>query len=137
MKFIPLIIIIFSLGIVTSLEAQGTTEAPAVKKRNPFAPQLPVVKKAPKPEPKPEPKPDIKKTDRPKIKPRDPKPTLSNKLPTVSITGIIWNSRRPQAIINGRVIDIGDTIEDMKIIAIRKTGIDVSFRGASKTLKVN
>ena len=56
-------------------------------------------------------------------------------LPDVKISGIIWNSDRPQAIINGRIVDIGDSILGIQITEIRKTGIDGLFHGRTVTIK--
>ena len=44
---------------------------------------------------------------------------------SLKVTGWVWNSKRPQAIINGQVLSIGDTLGETKIIAIRANGIDV------------
>lgn len=44
---------------------------------------------------------------------------------SLKVTGWVWNSKRPQAIINGQVLNIGDTLGETKIIAIRSNGIDV------------
>ncbi len=46
-----------------------------------------------------------------------------------TVTGIIWGVRVPQAIINGRVLTIGDKLEGAEIISIEKKGITVSFGG--------
>ena len=62
---------------------------------------------------------------------RAPQPVL----PSVTISGLIWNSDRPQAIINGQVVDIGDTVNEMKIVRIEKDGIDLSYQGAIMTVK--
>src|SRR5437879_3335830 len=43
------------------------------------------------------------------------------------ITGIVWNSNRPQAIINDRVVDVGDSVDNAKITAIRKAELDVEI----------
>lgn len=56
-------------------------------------------------------------------------------IPTFEITGIIWDSDRPQAIINEQIVDIGDTIEDVRITEIEKTAIRGTFHGASITIK--
>jgi len=56
-------------------------------------------------------------------------------LPEVKISGIIWNSDRPQAIINGSIVDIGDSILGIQITEIRKTGIDGVFHGRSVTIQ--
>jgi hypothetical protein len=60
----------------------------------------------------------------PKVTPKaEPTP------PAINISGLIWNSDRPQAIINGQVMDVGDMIGDAKIIKIKKSGIDYEFNG--------
>lgn len=56
-------------------------------------------------------------------------------LPDIIISGIIWNSDRPQAIINGKIVDIGDTVQEIQIIGIQKAGIDGLFNGREVTLK--
>ena len=76
----------------------------------------------------------------PKVKtPARPKPTIQPKeivpLPDLIVSGIIWNSDRPQAIINGYVVDIGDIILDIKITDILKTGIKGEFHGRTITIK--
>lgn len=51
------------------------------------------------------------------------------------VTGRIWNSNRPQAIIDGKVFDVGDIHNGMKILRIYKEGVDVSFQGKIFTIK--
>lgn len=55
-------------------------------------------------------------------------------LPDVIVSGIIWNSDRPQAIINEQIVNIGDTILGIEITEIRKTGIDGLFHGRTVTI---
>lgn len=56
-------------------------------------------------------------------------------LPAVVISGIIWNSDRPQAIIDGRIVEIGDTISEIEITNIHKTGVEGLFDGRAVILK--
>jgi outer membrane biosynthesis protein TonB len=116
---------------------------------NPFKPKFPedeetekVISKEPKPDKikKPEKSlwdrikeipPEIKKATEAKL-PKKPKPQRPP--PELVITGLIWNTDRPQAIVNGQIVDIGDTIESTKIVAIRKTGIEISFDGRTITI---
>ena len=70
----------------------------------------------------------------------DPSPEITEPeeiipLPDVKVSGIIWNSDRPQAIINGLIVDIGDNILGIEITEIRKTGIDGLFHGRTVTMK--
>jgi hypothetical protein len=48
-------------------------------------------------------------------------------LPAVTIQGIVWGGTTPQAIINNKVVKVGDTIEGMRVISIDKSGITVSY----------
>ncbi len=56
-------------------------------------------------------------------------------LPVMSFQGMVWNSYRPQAIINGSVHDVGDSIviegtgQKVKIQAITKDGITLRYMG--------
>jgi hypothetical protein len=43
------------------------------------------------------------------------------------VQGIIWGVKTPQAIINDKVLTIGDLIEEAKILRIEKKGITLSF----------
>jgi hypothetical protein len=51
-------------------------------------------------------------------------------LDKLKVQGIIWGVKTPQAIINGRVLTIGDSIEGAQIVNIEKKGITLSFDGA-------
>ena len=91
---------------------------------NPFAAKLP--KKIPLqaiPEVQPSP-----------FEPRVPLPSAPLKeeepqAPSFKIFGIVWNTDRPQAIINNQVVSMGDKIENSEIVAINKIGIDVVSEG--------
>ncbi|MDD5596018.1 MAG: hypothetical protein PHY94_07255 [Candidatus Omnitrophica bacterium] len=50
-------------------------------------------------------------------------------LPDLKIQGVVWGGSLPQAIINNKVVKVGDTIEKAKIIDINKDGITVLFSG--------
>ncbi len=41
----------------------------------------------------------------------------------LSVTGVVWNSARPQAIINGQVISQGDSFMQFKVTQIKKEQI--------------
>ncbi len=57
--------------------------------------------------------------------------------PSLIIRGLVWNSDSPQAIINENVVGLGDTIEDAKITAIKRTGIEILFEGKYFTVSPN
>jgi hypothetical protein len=56
-------------------------------------------------------------------------------LPPVNVTGVIWNSDRPQAIINDHIVNVGDTISGIKITEINKTSIEGLFSGRTVTIQ--
>lgn len=49
--------------------------------------------------------------------------------PTLLIQGIVWGGSFPQAIINNRVVKVGDIIDGARIIDIDKNGITIFFEG--------
>ena len=51
------------------------------------------------------------------------------KPPELSVQGMVWGKISPQAIINDKVVNVGDMVEDAKIIAITKDGVRVLFEG--------
>jgi len=48
-------------------------------------------------------------------------------LPNLVIEGIVWGGNFPQAIINNKVVKIEDTLEEARIIDIKRDGVTVSF----------
>jgi hypothetical protein len=48
--------------------------------------------------------------------------------PSLSVQGIIWGTSLPQAIVSGKVVKVGDTIEGAKITGIDKSGVSVIFQ---------
>lgn len=61
-----------------------------------------------------------------KVKPKEKK-TIP--LPAVVIEGIVWNTEMPQAIINSKVVRIGDDIDGFEITGISKDGITIDYDG--------
>src|SRR3989338_5510975 len=108
-------------------EEKKTEQRPEVK------PVPPEPKPVPAPPPPPPPMPVI--VNPPPVVPPQPPPPREEPMPILTITGLIWNTDRPQAIVNGQVADVGDIIAGVKIINIRKGGIDVSFQGRTVTLQ--
>lgn len=47
--------------------------------------------------------------------------------PALTVQGIIWGGRFPQAIINNKIVKVGDTIEEARILDINKDGVTVFF----------
>jgi len=58
-------------------------------------------------------------------------------LGNLKVQGIIWGGRIPQAIINDKVLTVGDTIEGAEILSIDKKGITLSSNGALNNLTVS
>ena len=50
------------------------------------------------------------------------------KPPSLIIQGIIWGGLLSQAVINGKVVKVGDTIEEAKITNISEDGIEIIFK---------
>lgn len=50
-------------------------------------------------------------------------------LPALTVQGVIWGGNLPQAIINNKVVKIGDTQEGVSIVDINKNGVIVFFKG--------
>lgn len=61
---------------------------------------------------------------------------LIRALPALSISAIFWGSSMPQAIINNKIVKIGDTIEEAQIIGIEKNGVSVLFDNQRYNLAV-
>ena len=46
-----------------------------------------------------------------------------------ALEGLVWNTRRPQAIINGQVVEKGGKIENTEILDIQKEGVKMRYKG--------
>ena len=55
-------------------------------------------------------------------------------LPSLGVEGLVWGGSLPLAIINKKIVRIGDMIEGVQIIDINKEGIDISFDNRSHHL---
>lgn len=49
--------------------------------------------------------------------------------PTPTIQGLMWGGRRPQAVIDGKIYTVGETVQGVTIVAIDKTGVTGEFQG--------
>ncbi len=52
-------------------------------------------------------------------------PSLGN----FKVQGVIWGGKFPQAIINNKLLKVGDSIDGFEIVDIEKEGISLSFAG--------
>lgn len=51
------------------------------------------------------------------------------RLPSIVVEGLIWGGEHPSAVINGKVLKIGDGIEGATIKDITKKGIILNYKG--------
>jgi hypothetical protein len=142
-KKIFLLMICTAIAIPSIVQAAGNDhtfsklESGFTTVDNPFKSQLPQIEE---PEIKPPPV-EIENIDTSMNNPELPKPVEvlpepeERPVPIVTINGVIWNSDRPQAIINGTIVDIGDTISEIQITDIQKTAINGIFDGRNVTLQ--
>ncbi len=104
--------------------------------RNPFEPQLPIKNIVTQQEPLPlETSPTTEQPILPPAMPNNapqlkdrfvaPEKTAVPAKPNFQISALIWNSDRPQAILNGQIVGIGDTLDDWTIVSINKTGVKI------------
>ena len=57
-------------------------------------------------------------------------------LPSLTVQGLVWGGNFPQAIINNKVLKIGDTIEGARIKGIEKDAVTLIFEGREYKLPV-
>ena len=65
-------------------------------------------------------------------KPSKPVPTVV-KAPSLVVSGLIWGGARPQAIVNGKVYDVGDEVQGARILEITREGLTVKTAGKTFT----
>ena len=100
--------------------------------RNPFLSVIPKIKPVVLPPP-----PVVKKIEVKKEQPPPPPLDMAKILQGFKLSGFIWGSEKPQAIINGEVVNVGDTIEKAKVISISKKGVRILYMGENITLTVD
>lgn len=104
-----------------------------VSAKNPFKPFLP---EKPKRDLAAEAEMEAKNRAARMVKPVElPKIEVKAEPPTLNLSGLIWNSSRPQAIINGQVVAAGDVISEVKIKKITRDGVEGDFKGVKVYLK--
>lgn len=70
-------------------------------------------------------------TTRPTPPPAPPEPVV---FPSVKISGVIWNTDKPQAIINDTVVSEGEVIQGMTIESISETEIKLLYKSVRRAL---
>ena len=58
-------------------------------------------------------------------------------LPAIKLSGIVWETPRPQAIVNDQVVSVGDEVADIQIVDIQKEKITVKYRGVLFPVSLN
>jgi hypothetical protein len=89
--------------------------------RDPFTPQIPQEAKPALP---------IATTSIPNIVPEQATP-----VPQFIVSGMIWNSKKPAAIVNDQVVAIGDQISNWAVTQITKDGINMTFEQQNLWIK--
>ncbi|MFA5004802.1 MAG: general secretion pathway protein GspB [Candidatus Omnitrophota bacterium] len=56
--------------------------------------------------------------------------------PELRVSGLVWGAENPQAVVNGKVVKVGDIIEEARIESIGKGGIVIEFSGKKFTIPV-
>ena len=67
---------------------------------------------------------------------------LHNSTPDVytphwDLSGIVFNSRMPMAIINGQMVRVGDIVDEAKVIGIDPSKVTLLYSGSRFEIKVN
>ncbi len=78
----------------------------------------------------PEPKPQQPVTE---IKPQEEESGVVA-LPRFNVQGMVWQGANPLAIINNRVLKVGDTLNDAKVVNVSKDGVDFLYQGRVFTI---
>lgn len=89
--------------------------------RDPFTPQIPQDAKPTQP---------IAAISTPAIVPEQAIP-----VPQFIVSGMIWNSRKPAAIVNDQVVAIGDQISNWAVSQITKDGVNMTFEQQNLWIK--
>lgn len=55
--------------------------------------------------------------------------------PNVTIEGMWWGGQRPQVLIDGKLYEIGDTVQDSEIVEISRDGVTVVNQGTRFVLR--
>jgi len=58
-------------------------------------------------------------------------------MPSLTVQGMIWGGSLPQAIINNKIVKVGDTLDGVKIKEIDKQGVTVVFANKEHLLSTS
>jgi len=140
-----LFIFLIQLFLTNNLvEASESFELIIAQTKNPFKSSLPITEKIIEKTPKSisiiskEKQRQSRENQKQKLEPiiqEQPKPIVM--APELVISGLIWNTNLPQAIINQGIVTIGDIVENSEIVNIHKGGVDILFSGTPFTIKID
>ncbi len=71
------------------------------------------------------------------VKQPDPVEVKKPEAPKLNISGIIYDTDYPQAIINGKVVTNGEMVEGVTIVKIQPGRVDARFEGSDLVIKFN
>lgn len=134
-----------TLSTVNDMEVEFFRKRAGIDKRtaaklytikNPFYPQLPIFQESEAGEIAPVPEPIAEapavRTEEEVVRTLEApvSETVLSPANRFVVSGLIWNSDRPQAIVNGRIVGIGDILPDnWEITHISREGVKVSAHG--------
>ena len=96
--------------------------------KDPFVPQLPLEPKMQSPAVQSNPRnPDERVLPPPSQVVNPTPPPMEVRPPVITISGLVWNTDLPQAIVNNQIVGIGDKINEWTIVSIREGGIEISY----------
>jgi hypothetical protein len=56
-------------------------------------------------------------------------------LPPLSLQGLIWDAPIPQAIIDDKIVKIGDIVKEAEVLDIKKEGVTLLFKNKKFVIK--
>lgn len=63
--------------------------------------------------------------------------TLQNKTSDFELTGIMYDPKRPSAVVNNTIVGIGDTVDDAKVLVIKRNRVTLLYRNREIVLRLN
>ena len=54
---------------------------------------------------------------------------------TFTLEGLLWESDRPQAIVNGRIVEKGGNVQGAEVLAIDQKGVRMRYKGQEFILR--
>ena len=63
-------------------------------------------------------------------------PSAESEPPSLDLSGVIYDPVRPMAIMNGRLVGVGDSASGAKILRIEKDSVRISFGGREETIRI-